>query len=152
TVLCEGVHNADDVADMAARLLRAAATSVSIGEHGERALLSASIGVAVAITENAVVDDVIRDADAAMYEAKQRGGACFTMFDDELRARTRARRDQATELWRALEQDELRVYYQPVLGLNDDGVTGVEALVRWQHPDRGLVEPGQFIPGAEESG
>ena len=113
--------------------------------------VTASIGIALA-DGHQEADALLRDADAAMYRAKQRGRARYDVFDDDLRMRALARGRTENELRRALDFHELRVVYQPVVDLRDEHITGVEALVRWDHPQRGLVMPAEFIAVAEESG
>jgi diguanylate cyclase (GGDEF)-like protein len=113
--------------------------------------ITASIGIALA-DGHQEADALLRDADAAMYRAKQRGRARYDVFDDDLRMRALARGRTENELRRALDFHELRVVYQPVVDLKEERITGVEALLRWDHPQRGLVMPGEFIAVAEESG
>ncbi|MNH08031.1 Phytochrome-like protein cph2 [compost metagenome] len=95
---------------------------------------------------------MLRNADSALYKAKSNGRACYALYTEELTAHAQQRVETAGELRRALEQDELRVFYQPVHDLASGRQVGVEALVRWQHPQRGLVPPGEFIPIAERTG
>ncbi len=97
-------------------------------------------------------EDLVRDADAAMYRAKERGPGRYELFDDALRARVVGRLKTENDLRRALADDQLVVHYQPYYSLADSTIAGVEALVRWEHPERGLLLPGEFIPVAEESG
>jgi diguanylate cyclase (GGDEF)-like protein/PAS domain S-box-containing protein len=113
--------------------------------------VTSSIGIALAdgLQE---AEALLRDADAAMYRAKQRGRARYDVFDDDLRMRALARGRTENELRRALDMHELRLVYQPVVDLRDEHVNAVEALVRWDHPQRGVVQPGEFIEVAEESG
>jgi EAL domain-containing protein (putative c-di-GMP-specific phosphodiesterase class I) len=106
----------------------------------------------VAESADVLPEDLLRDADAAMYRAKERGRGRFELFDDLLRKRVLHRLRTETELRRGLEKGELRVVYQPVVELASGSVTAVEALVRWQHPQRGLLDPVEFIPVAEDSG
>lgn len=113
--------------------------------------ITASIGIALADGHHQA-DALLRDADAAMYRAKQRGRARYDVFDDELRMRALARDRIEGELRRALEADELRVVYQPVVDIRTERVNGVEALLRWNHPARGELAPAEFIAVAEESG
>jgi diguanylate cyclase (GGDEF)-like protein len=113
--------------------------------------VTSSIGIALA-DGHQDAETLLRDADAAMYRAKQRGRARYDVFDDDLRMRALARGRTENELRRALDMHELRLVYQPVVDLRDEHVSAVEALVRWDHPQRGVVSPGEFIEVAEESG
>jgi diguanylate cyclase (GGDEF)-like protein len=136
-----------DPEELAGRLL--AALNRPISEH--RLLVQASIGIAAAVP-GATVDTVLRDADVAMYMAKQRGKASFVRYADGMREPVLAHMQLGGELRRALDNDEFRVVYQPILRLDDMHVIGVEALVRWHHPTRGVVRPAEFIPAAERTG
>ena len=97
-------------------------------------------------------ETLLRDADAAMYQAKAGGKGRWELFDEEMRSSARSRLETENALHRALERDELRIYYQPIIELAGGTCSGAEALVRWQHPDRGLVAPDAFIDLAEETG
>ena len=119
---------------------------------GEDIAVSASVGVAVAGDPGPTADGMLADAGAAMYRAKAHGRARFELFDAELRARVHERLDLARDLRRAIAQDELTVHYQPIVALETGAPTGFEALLRWNHPERGPVPPGVFIPIAEETG
>ncbi len=121
---------------------------------GVEHFVSASIGIAVAGPgeEGADADSLIRDADAAMYRAKEKGRARCELFDAAMRAHAVRRLEVERDLRHALERDELVLRYQPIIALRSGEVTGVEALVRWQHPERGLLDPGEFIAVAEDSG
>ncbi|HEY5942221.1 MAG TPA: EAL domain-containing protein [Solirubrobacterales bacterium] len=116
--------------------------------------VSASIGVAVAAGEERTVNAelLIRDADAAMYRAKEGGRARCVLFDAEMRAGAMRRLETERELRDALDRDELTLYYQPVLNLRSGEITGLEALVRWRHPERGTLDPSEFVSIAEDSG
>jgi len=117
--------------------------------------VTASIGVAVAGTgEGRAVNGelLIRDADAAMYRAKEGGRSRCVLFDAEMRAGAMRRLEVERELRHALERDELALYYQPVVDLRNGEINGLEALVRWRHPDRGLLDPPEFVSVAEDSG
>jgi diguanylate cyclase (GGDEF)-like protein/PAS domain S-box-containing protein len=117
--------------------------------------VTASIGIAVAspsARERVEAEMLIRDADAAMYRAKERGRARCELFDAEMRAGALRRLELERELRLALEREELELHYQPMVSLRSGEVVGLEALVRWRHPDRGLLDPGQFVAIAEDSG
>ena len=149
-VVCEqldGAHEAIRVAERVAQAINQPIV-LAAGEH----FITASIGIAVADTADADPADLLRDADAAMYRAKERGRGRFELFDDLLRKRVLFRLRTENELRRGIEQGELRVVYQPVVELEHGTVTAVEALVRWEHPERGMIEPVDFIPVAEDSG
>ena len=124
---------------------------------GREVTVGASIGVAVRSADDpsaAAVDEhaLLREADTAMYAAKRAGEGPVVVFEDTLRRRAVARLEDEQGLRRALQRGELRVHYQPILRLDDLTTDGFEALVRWQHPDRGLLGPGSFLPTAEETG
>jgi diguanylate cyclase (GGDEF)-like protein/PAS domain S-box-containing protein len=149
-VVCEqldGAHEAIRVAERVAQAINQPIV-LAAGEH----FITASIGIAVAETADADPADLLRDADAAMYRAKERGRGRYELFDDLLRKRVLTRLRTENELRRGIDQGELRVVYQPVVELEGGTVTAVEALVRWQHPERGLIDPVDFIPVAEDSG
>jgi diguanylate cyclase (GGDEF)-like protein len=120
---------------------------------GEPHFISASLGVVASTGDGArSAGDLLRDADAALNRAKERGRGGYELFDPRTRARVVSRLKLETDLRRAIDQDELLIEYQPYVRLDDQTPAGVEALVRWQHPERGLVSPGEFIPVAEETG
>jgi diguanylate cyclase (GGDEF)-like protein/PAS domain S-box-containing protein len=114
--------------------------------------VTVSVGIAIARESGERPETLIRDADAAMYRAKERGRGRYELFDQRMRARAVERLQVENELRRAIGRDELRVHYQPIVSLDSGAVIGFEALVRWQHPRRGLIAPGEFVPTAEESG
>jgi EAL domain-containing protein (putative c-di-GMP-specific phosphodiesterase class I) len=114
--------------------------------------VTASVGIALASEPGATSDGLLRDADAAMYMAKDRGRGRVEIFDDAMRARIIERMDVEHGLRRALARGELRLFYQPEISMYDDRIVGVEALLRWQHPERGLLAPGEFVGIAEETG
>jgi diguanylate cyclase (GGDEF)-like protein/PAS domain S-box-containing protein len=149
-VLLEHVADERAAARIAERIVTAFELpfELSAGEH----FAKASLGIAIATGEEEEPAALIRDADAAMYQAKARGRARFEVFDGAMRARTVKRLSVENDLRRALERDELRVAYQPIVSLADGSVAAVEALLRWHHPERGTIPPADFIPVAEESG
>jgi diguanylate cyclase (GGDEF)-like protein/PAS domain S-box-containing protein len=114
--------------------------------------LTGSIGIALFPKDGDNGESLLKNASAAMYKAKAGGGDRFNFYAAEMNARSLERLDMENGLRRALDRDELLVYYQPQLSLRTGEIIGAEALVRWQHPERGLVMPGEFIPLAEDSG
>ncbi len=153
TVLCEDLGGADakqHVIDVAERLLEA--LKAPFLPDGEERFLSASVGIALASGSRELPEDLLRDADAAMYLAKERGKARWELFDERMRVRARERLETESALHRALERNEFRVFYQPIVSLSEARYVGIEALIRWQHPQRGLVAPHDFVPLAEETG
>ncbi|MBW4456481.1 MAG: EAL domain-containing protein [Nostoc indistinguendum CM1-VF10] len=120
---------------------------------GQEVFTSASIGIALSSTvDYDQPEDVIRDADTAMYRAKTQGKARYELFNPEMYAIAVARLQLENDLRRAIEREEFRVFYQPIVSLISGSVVSFEALVRWQHPKRGLLSPADFIPLAEETG
>ncbi|GAB5341352.1 phosphodiesterase DibA [Pseudomonas fluorescens] len=119
---------------------------------GNQLFISASVGISLFPSDALSAQQLLRNADSALFKAKSVGREGYALYTEELTAHAQNRVEIASELRRALEQQELRVYYQPVHNLQDSRLLGVEALVRWQHPERGLVPPGEFIPIAERTG
>ncbi len=151
TIMCESVGGVLEAVGVADRLQRPLRQPLRAG--GAELRLSASIGVALAEPGDGVDGErLIGDADAAMYRAKERGGARTELFDTVMRDRAVEALAIEQELQRAIEQGELRVYYQPAVDLSNGTMVGAEALVRWQHPERGLLTPDKFLDVAEETG
>ena len=119
---------------------------------GNQLFISASVGISLFPSDALSAQQLLRNADSALFKAKSVGREGYALYTEELTAHAQNRVEIASELRRALEQQDLRVYYQPVHNLQDSRLLGVEALVRWQHPERGLVPPGEFIPIAERTG
>jgi diguanylate cyclase (GGDEF)-like protein/PAS domain S-box-containing protein len=119
---------------------------------GQTLHTSASIGISLSPDSNAGADMLIENADTAMYKAKARGGDCMIMYSPDMSAGARRRLLMENELFHAIERKELLLHYQPLISAKTGRLAGVEALIRWQHPDYGLVSPGEFIPIAEETG
>lgn len=113
---------------------------------------SASIGVVIIDEPDLSANELLRDADAALYHAKSKGRNRHEYFDQEMRKRVVQRVRLGNELREAIQQDQFEVHYQPMVGLDEARLLGFEALIRWQHPSRGLVPPDEFIPVAEETG
>jgi diguanylate cyclase (GGDEF)-like protein/PAS domain S-box-containing protein len=152
-ILVDRLTDEDEAQAIADRV--AAAFSEPYSMSGADHFVTASIGIAVARpTGREPVDAelLIRDADAAMYRAKERGRGRCEVFDAAMRARAVRRLETERELRHALERDELELRYQPVVGLGSGEIVGLEALVRWNHPERGLLDPGEFVSIAEDSG
>jgi diguanylate cyclase (GGDEF)-like protein/PAS domain S-box-containing protein len=151
TILCESVGGVLEAVSIADRLQRPLRSPLRLG--GAELRLSASIGVAlVEADDTGDGQHLIEDADAAMYRAKERGGARTELFDSAMRENAVHAMRIEQELQRALEEDELRLHYQPGVDLATGQVVGAEALVRWQHPQRGLIVPDRFLSVAEETG
>jgi diguanylate cyclase (GGDEF)-like protein/PAS domain S-box-containing protein len=152
-VLIDRLADEEEAVAIADRVSTAFAQPFSM--EGVEHFVSASIGVAVASaaeqrTVNAEL--LIRDADAAMYRAKESGRNRCVLFDEEMRAGAMLRLEVERELRHALDREELALHYQPVINLKTGDVTGLEALVRWKHPKRGLLDPAEFVSIAEDSG
>ena len=139
-----------DPAAVAERLRRSVQRPVIVGEH--ELVVTASIGFAVNSSSDLTADDLLRDADAAMYRAKAAGRDRVEAFTDETRAASIAAFQTSNELRRGLERAEVVPYFQPIVDLGGGQVVGFEVLARWLHPDRGLLVPGQFLPMAEDAG
>jgi len=148
-VVCDRAESVLGVAGLAERLI--AELSRPIVVDGRELFVSASVGIVVADARHADADSLLRDADVAMYRAKESGGGRYEIFDAELRARVLRRLTVEQELRRAVADGQLELHLQPIVGLATGDLRGFEALVRWRHPERGLVPPGEFIPVAEET-
>jgi diguanylate cyclase (GGDEF)-like protein len=149
-VLCEDLDEPRDAIRVAERLLEALSEPYRIGGH--ELAMSASIGIAMAGDQGAGAEELMRDADAAMYRAKERGRNRIEIFDADVRASLLRELELEQDLRHALARGELRLHYRPEISLATGRVDGVEALLRWQHPRRGLMPPLDFIPYAELSG
>ena len=148
-VLCDDVAGPHEALALAERLNETLLPPFTLA--GEDAFITASVGVAMS-SGGGDAGELLRDADAAMYQAKARGPARCELFDKQMRQRAIERLEMENDLRRALDNDQLRIHYQPNIRVSDEAVVGVEALIRWWHPQRGLVAPADFIPLAEETG
>ena len=147
-VVCEQLDGLDAALALAERLLRVAREPFKL--DGLEVGITASIGIAVA--DGRPAEEMVRDADAAMYRAKEKGRDRVEVFDARLREDVVERLDMERELRHALEYGGLVIYYQPIVALRTGTLMGFEALLRWQHPSRGLLDPADFLPVAEDSG
>jgi diguanylate cyclase (GGDEF)-like protein len=150
TVALAELREPSDVAAVAQQLIDALSQSYDIG-HGET-FITASIGIAMYPTDGTSAQDLLQRADMAMYRAKARGRGRHVFFEDAMNREVQARFTLDRELRRALEEQQFVLFYQPQLDLRTSRIVGAEALIRWQHPARGLVAPGPFIGFAEETG
>jgi diguanylate cyclase (GGDEF)-like protein/PAS domain S-box-containing protein len=149
-VLLDQIGDVADAIEIADRIQQNLSAPLLL--QGHAVSVSASIGIAMLNPQYQRAEDLLRDADTALYQAKANGKAQYAIFDAAMHAKTLALLRLEAELKRGLEQDEFRVYYQPIVSLNSRRVTGVEALLRWAHPERGLIGPDAFITLAEETG
>jgi diguanylate cyclase (GGDEF)-like protein/PAS domain S-box-containing protein len=145
-----GVESAEDVVDLVTRAFEAIRTPFEC--LGHQLTADASIGIALAPEHGIELDQILKNADLAMYAAKAAGRRTYRFFAPEMDAQVRARRQLEIDLRQAIAAGALEVYYQPCIGLQDNRITGCEALVRWRHPERGMISPVDFIPIAEETG
>ena len=150
TVLAATLDHRHDTVELAQRLTQALGSAFRVADR--EVALTCSIGISFTFDRECDPDELVHEADIAMYRAKERGGACYEVFGQSLRARTAKRREMETELRAALDDNQLRVAYQPQVELPTGRMTGLEALVRWQHPERGTIPAGDFIRVAEDSG
>jgi diguanylate cyclase (GGDEF)-like protein/PAS domain S-box-containing protein len=151
-VLLDGVQGSEDAADAAARILRALELPVEI--DGKNVFPRASVGICLVGEEAATPEasELLRNADVAMYMAKRDSKGSYRVFEPAMHERVVERLELRSDLQHALTRDQLELHYQPVVRLDGREILGVEALLRWNHPRRGLVAPGHFIPVAEETG
>ncbi len=149
-VLLEDVDNNKYVIQVAERIQKSITMPFDLDGH--MIFVFGSMGIVMGGTQYSSPDDIIRDADIAMYRAKGQGLGRYEIFDPSMLDRAMTRMELEAELRRALQNQQFVVYYQPILELAADRVIGFEALVRWEHPDKGLIPPMEFIPMAEETG
>jgi diguanylate cyclase (GGDEF)-like protein len=145
-----GIKDADDVTALVIRIFEAIRTPFEC--LGHQVTTDASIGIALAPQDGSDLDQILKNADLAMYAAKAAGRRTHRFFAADMDAQVRARRILETDLRQAIQDGGLEVYYQPCLGLQNNEITGCEALLRWRHPQRGMISPAEFVPIAEETG
>jgi diguanylate cyclase (GGDEF)-like protein/PAS domain S-box-containing protein len=150
TILVDGLNDPADAENAAQRIIKGLSEPFVLG--GKEVFTSASIGIALGSSSYRHPEEILRDADTAMYRAKSLGKARYEVFNADMRASVMARLELETDLRRALERQEFRNFYQPIVELETGETMGFEALLRWQHPTRGLLAPKEFIPVAEETG
>jgi diguanylate cyclase (GGDEF)-like protein len=144
------ITDATDAERLALRLAEVIAAPFDL--HGHMVVATTSIGIAVAPIDGIEADELLKNADMALYGAKADGRAVYRFFEPRMDARMKARRALELELRKALANDEFELYYQPVVNLDGESVQCCEALLRWNHPEQGLIMPADFIPIAEEIG
>ena len=149
-VLQCGTSEPRHASELAQRIVNALGAAYDL--NGQRAVIGASVGIAIATPDLASADVLLMNADVALYQAKANGRGTFSFFENAMNEQMQARRAMKIDLREALERGEFEVFYQPLFHLQAQRVSGFEALLRWRHPERGLVSPAQFIPLAEELG
>lgn len=149
-IILQEISKAEDTVDIAEKVIEQISRSFTLGR--KEASIGASIGITVAPVDGKDSNTLLRNADLAMYAAKKAGRSTYKFFTPEMNDQALSRANMETELRQALDEDELVVYYQPIADLESGRVSYAEALVRWNHPQRGLVFPDEFISLAEETG
>lgn len=149
-ILLENIHGAHDAIRVANRLQKEISRPFQV--NGQEVFVTASLGIAMINIHYDHPQDLLRDAEAALSRAKAEGRGHYQIFDKDLHARSLSVLRMEAELRRAVERKEFRVYYMPIISLKSGKITGMEALIRWEHPQRGIILPGEFLPLAEESG
>ena len=149
-VLLRGIRSDDDAIGVAESLR--AAVSAPCHLEGREVRVGACVGVALTDARACEAEELIASADLAMYAAKRAGKGAVRLYDEAMRADALARAELEVELRAAIDRDELELHYQPIVDLAGEALVGLEALVRWRHPERGLIAPGEFLPTAEQAG
>ena len=144
------IEHSTDVTDLVARIYQAIREPYEC--LGHQLTADASIGIALAPQDGTDLDQLLKNADLAMYGAKAEGRRTYRFFEPQMDACVKARRTLELDLRQAIAEGGFELYYQPLVNLRDNGVTGCEALLRWRHPERGMVSPAEFIPVAEDTG
>ena len=150
TILLRNIFDIEEIIAISDRIQAELAHPISLAEKS--VFVTASIGIVQDDSKYDAAEQILRDADLAMYQAKSLGKACHQLFSEEMYDKAIAKITLENQLRDAIERREFLLYYQPILELQSGRLAGFEALVRWQHPERGFVSPGDFIPLAEETG
>lgn len=150
TILLPLVDDMKDISRVSEKIVSSFSNPVSIS--GKELYVTASIGISLYPDNGNDAETLLKNADAAMYRAKENGRNTYYFFSTDMNIEAQRRLELENDLRRALERNELEMYYQPKVSLATNGITGAEALIRWHHPTRGMVLPGEFIPLAEENG
>jgi predicted signal transduction protein with EAL and GGDEF domain len=149
-ILLPDIEGTDDVEVIARRVVNILGDPYMI--EGQRVIISASIGVAIAPEHGTSYETLLKNADMALYLAKREGRSTWRFFEAEMEVKLQARRAMELDLREALAGGQFEVFYQPIFDLSQSRIAAFEALVRWRHPERGLISPAEFIPLAEEMG
>jgi diguanylate cyclase (GGDEF)-like protein len=149
-ILLEDIEDVSDAIEVANRIHQQLKAPIPLGGH--EVFISTSIGITLNSARYTEPDQILRDADIAMYRTKQRGRGGYEIFDTSMHINALKQLQLENDLQRAIDRQEFRVYYQPIFTLDSQRIEGFEALVRWQHPEQGMVSPAEFIPIAEETG
>lgn len=150
TIILEDIQDIQDAINLTDQIQQQLQVPLKFGEYD--IFINASIGIAINTEVYDKPEHILRDADIAMYQAKSLGDSCYQVFEPSMRDRALKRLQLESDLRLALEREEFFLHYQPIIALDSGKVSGFEALIRWQHPDKGLISPGEFIPIAEETG
>ncbi|ACB00439.1 MULTISPECIES: EAL domain-containing protein [Cyanophyceae] len=149
-ILLEEIHGVEDAVHIADRILNALNMPFQISNYG--VFITTSIGIIIGDSRHESAQDLLRDADIAMYRAKQNGKSQYAIFDPQMHLQAMQRLQLEGEIRSAIEEKQFVLYYQPIINLEQGNIEGFEALIRWQHPQRGLLSPYEFIDVAEETG
>jgi diguanylate cyclase (GGDEF)-like protein/PAS domain S-box-containing protein len=149
-LLLEEIGSPQEVLRVADRILESLRSPIHLGTH--EVVMSASIGIVMDTTTYKSSLDLLRDADTAMYSAKAKGKACYAVFNPTMHIQALRQLELENDLRQAIERQEFTLFYQPIVSLSSGQFCGFEALVRWQHPLKGMISPAEFIPVAEETG
>jgi len=139
-----------EVSDVAARVIKVLSAAYDI--DGNEVVIGASIGIALSPGDGLTSEELMRNADLALYRAKENGGGLYRFFEREMDRQVQKRRDMELDLRRALANGEFELHYQPLVEIATDRISGFESLLRWRHPDKGMISPADFVPVAEEIG